>query len=591
VPDVIRRNLALFTLLAALVGGLGSSIFRWRLSHSARSLTVEELLREIEMGNSMPMIAVSQAITNKFAGPSPSLESPISLETKDQAEVFIPDKYAAAALVCETTEPVFRQVLDSYGKTWFRGTVSGPVRSIKTDSGDLLGDVTVEGSIYRCHGNETVIVGSGVKVTLPLREVGDGAIRVLVSNGWVAYPAAMADLFVSFLLMVFIPTLTLSIMKAVLDSAESDHGAAALFRHSFGYFTATTLLAGLIGTAAGYISYIAQPAGTNLRDIASVSVGNSGAVTEYEPHPILNELIGIVPTNPLAALSNPDGNKGLQVAFLAVIVGILLSVIGEERRRRASQWLKNSLALIVKDADLKWRALSDWADLLTPIGVFFISIKFGATVSYEFLWEMLTVILAIFAALALHCALLLAWTIARRNWRDWFRRGLVPGIPGLLTALATSSSYAALPGIAAVPLLADNSARRGVFDFCTTINKNGTTIYIATVASYVLFYQMHGAVNSLVLVVLVLSGLASVATAGLPFAAVFGLRMVLLASNSPGGLAWAILPIDPLVDRFVTVLNVFANLAACSEAKTDVAEKVWTRVPSQPPPSAESASA
>jgi Na+/H+-dicarboxylate symporter len=573
------------------MGGLCSLPFRWRLSHSAKSSTVEELLREIEMGNSMPVIAASQAITKQFGGPSPNLSEPILLGATDQAEVFIPDSYAAAAFVCETSDPEFLRVLGSYGKIWFRGVVSGTVRSIKTGSGELLGDVMIEGSIYRCRGMETVIAASGVRLTLPLREVGQGAVPVRMSNGWVAYPAAIADLFISFLLMVFIPTLTLSIIKAVLDSAQSDHGMAALFGYSFRYFVATTLLAGAIGTAAGYISYVIKPVGTDLRDIASVSVGNQVAVAEYEPHPILSQLIGIVPTNPLGALSNPDGNKGLQVAFLAVLVGILLSVMGEERRKRASQWLKNSLALIVKDSDLKWRALSDWADLLTPVGVFFISIKFGATVSSEFFSEMLMLILAIFAALALHGALLLVWTLVRRNWGEWFRLGLVPSIPGLLTALATSSSYAALPGIAAVPLLAENGSRRGVFDFCTTINKNGTALYIATVASYVLFYRMHGVVNSQVLVVLLLSGLASVATAGLPFAAVFGLRMVLLASNSPGALAWAILPIDPLVDRFVTVLNVFANLAACSQAKTPATAKGSMGILTQTPPRTEGVSA
>jgi hypothetical protein len=61
-----------------------------------------------------------------------------------------------------------------------------------------------------------------------LQEVRAGAMRVRVSNGWVAYPAVIAGLFIAFLLMVFIPT---------------------------------------------------------LRDIASVSVGNQVAVTEYDPHP------------------------------------------------------------------------------------------------------------------------------------------------------------------------------------------------------------------------------------------------------------------------------------------------------------------
>ena len=68
-------------------------------------------------------------------------------------------------------------------------------------------------------------------------------------------------------------------------------------------------------------------------------------------------------------------------------------------------------------------------------------------------------------------------------------------------------------------------------------------------ASYILFDRVGGTMHALVLVVLLLSSLASVATAGLPFAAVFGLRMVLLASGSAGGLAWVIIPLDPLVWR------------------------------------------
>jgi len=52
-------------------------------------------------------------------------------------------------------------------------------------------------------------------------------------------------------------------------------------------------------------------------------------------------------------------------------------------------------------------------------------------------------------------------------------------------------------------------------------------------------------VHPLAVVVLLLSGLASVATAGLQFAAVFGLRMVFLASGSAGGLAWVIMPVAP----------------------------------------------
>src|SRR3982074_1553358 len=52
--EVIRRNVALLTLLGVLVGAaVGSLLLRDRVSHSAYSLTREELLREIKIGSNM----------------------------------------------------------------------------------------------------------------------------------------------------------------------------------------------------------------------------------------------------------------------------------------------------------------------------------------------------------------------------------------------------------------------------------------------------------------------------------------------------------------------------------------------------------
>ena len=59
-------------------------------------------------------------------------------------------------------------------------------------------------------------------------------------------PGFVADLFVSFLLMVFVPTLTLSIIKAIVDSAASNAGTAGLFRYVFKYFAVSTMLASAI---------------------------------------------------------------------------------------------------------------------------------------------------------------------------------------------------------------------------------------------------------------------------------------------------------------------------------------------------------
>src|SRR5689334_10540360 len=107
---VIRNNLAVLTLLAALVGGMVSSLFRFRISHPTAPMSAEELLREIETGNGMPVIAASTAITARFSNPSIDSGGSIPLLAKDKATLFVPDKYALAAMVCETTDEQFHRV-------------------------------------------------------------------------------------------------------------------------------------------------------------------------------------------------------------------------------------------------------------------------------------------------------------------------------------------------------------------------------------------------------------------------------------------------------------------------------------------------
>lgn len=565
--ETIHRNLALFALVAALLGAAVSTLFREKVKHDDEPLAEQELLRVLELGSNVPAIAVSHDLTRRFRAGRIAPSANIKLDQRDEARLFIPDKYAVAAVNCDTRDPKFSQFNSDFLGVWFRGTMSGPPRTVHLPAHAVAGTVSFEGNVYRCEKGRIQVASTGVIVVLPLEQVGPGGISVLESRAWVTYPAAIGDMFTTFLLMIYIPTLTLSIVKAIVDSAQSERGSSGLFHYSFRFFACSTLVAGLIGSIAGYVCYKVQPDYTNLREIAAVSIGEKSSLAEFDAHPILSQFMNIIPINPLGALSNPDANKGLQVAFIAVVVGILLSVIGPTQRQRISQILKGCLALIIKDTDLKWSAISDWADLFTQVGIFFISLAFCATVSYDFIRQMGNLVLCILGAVLIHAILITFWIVISRDARGWFSDGLRPGIPGLVTALATSSSYAALPGIVGVDLLAKDSARRGIFDFCTTINKNGTTIYIATVATYVLFNQLGGLVTPMIGVVLLLSGLASVATAGLPLAAVFGLRMVLTASGAPGALAWVIVPLDPLIDRFVTVLNVFANLAACCKPK------------------------
>lgn len=118
----------------------------------------------------------------------------------------------------------------------------------------------------------------------------------------------------------------------------------------------------------------------------------------------MTQLGKIIPTNPLGALTDPTGNNGLQVAFMAVIVGMVLAALSLERRERIADYLKSALALVISDRDLKWRALSDYADWFAPVGVFFFTMTAFSTANFNLLHDLADLAVVIAIALGLHIA-------------------------------------------------------------------------------------------------------------------------------------------------------------------------------------------
>ena len=568
--EVIRKNLALLTLLAALMGAFLSVPFRDKIQHRER--LAEDFLHDVENGTPVPVVIFAKEISDSY--PQTDTPNPVfELNVGARPVLFIPDKYASAALSCGSGDPRFRQQLSEKGSTWFSGTFSSTSQLIPpVENPARQGTLTFRGSISQCDGKGVKhVLATGVTATVPVPSLTDG--KIFTSTAWVTYPSFVGDLFIGFLLMIFVPTLILSILKAIVDSAGTEDGTIQLFRKTGRYIFVSTLVAALVGVGAGYIA--SRLTAINLEELSRVSLGAESHKAEYVSHPVLKQLGEIIPSNPLGALTNPDGTKGLQIAFTAILIGLLLSVVDVSTRNKISALLRRILALVVRDNDLQWKSLSDWAEVVTPFGIFFVSLTFSGALSHDILTDAVRIITIIFFALLAHALLLFAWIVWRRDWRTWCKDGLIPGIPGILTALATSSSYAALPGITAIPLMTNDSMKRGSFDLCTALNKNGTTIYISSVAAYILFRRTHASPEE-VFLLLLLSGLASFATAGLPFAAVFGLRLVLLTTGAEAPLAWLILPIDPIIDRFVTAMNVVANLAACTDKRPPDGGSYWS---------------
>src|SRR5260221_866446 len=131
----------------------------------------------------MPVIAVSNDLTRRFAGTVAPTDLVLQLKTADRAQLFVPDKYAAAAVGCSSGDREFQRFNEEYGSVWFRGEAAAAPRIIPVGGDNFAGIVSFEGAVYRCQKGQ-LLAASGVKVELPLEQVDPGGVPVRPLLAW-----------------------------------------------------------------------------------------------------------------------------------------------------------------------------------------------------------------------------------------------------------------------------------------------------------------------------------------------------------------------------------------------------------------------
>ena len=139
----------------------------------------------------------------------------------------------------------------------------------------------------------------------------------------------------------------------------------------------------------------------------------------------------------------------------------------------------------------------------------------------------------------------------------------------LLTAFSTASSTATLPvtmECAETNAGVSKRATEFVLPLGATINMDGTALYEAAAAIFIA--QAYSVVNPEFtltfadqMVIAVTATLAAIGAAGIPEAGLVTMLIVLNAVNLPLELIGLILPVDWLLDRFRTTVNVFGDSA------------------------------
>jgi DAACS family dicarboxylate/amino acid:cation (Na+ or H+) symporter len=266
----------------------------------------------------------------------------------------------------------------------------------------------------------------------------------------------------------------------------------------------------------------------------------------------------IVPANPLYAVGASETPQMLQLMFVALIVGVAITLLPEATTAPLLRFLEAVYAVSAKIVDMVMK-LAPYAVaclLFTNVA------RFGLDLLGALSWFVLTVLLGLglhmFGVYSLSVALL-----SRISPLDFFRR--VKTV--MLTAFSTSSSNATLP--TALRVAEENlGVPREINSFVLTVgataNQNGTALYEGVTVLFLA--QLAGVDLSLgqQLMVVYLAILGGIGTAGVPSGSIPFIVLVLATVNVNPALIAVILGVDRILDMCRTTLNVVGDLTAAT---------------------------
>jgi Na+/H+-dicarboxylate symporter len=359
-------------------------------------------------------------------------------------------------------------------------------------------------------------------------------------------------IFINALKLIAVPLILASLIKGVSDlkdiSKLSKIGGRTLFTFIF-----TTVIAVSIGLVIVNIvnpgKTISEETRNQLVESYSTVVSKKieAAVVQRETGP-LQFLEDLVPSNIFSAAS--DNSNMLQVIFFAILFGIGLILIPNEKSAPVKAFFDGSNDVILK--------LIDLIMLTAPLGVFALLAALvveapNSDLFIALMWYSLSVLLGLLVMIGFYVLMVKIFT---KKSPKFFLNGIAPA---QLLAFSTSSSAATLPvtmECVEERLGVDNEVSSFVLPIGATVNMDGTSLYQAVAAVFIA--QSFGMDLSLTaqLGIIFTATLASIGSAAVPGAGMVMLVIVLAQAGIPeAGLA-LIFAVDRPLDMCRTTVNV-----------------------------------
>ncbi|NMB82575.1 MAG: dicarboxylate/amino acid:cation symporter [Ignavibacteria bacterium] len=368
----------------------------------------------------------------------------------------------------------------------------------------------------------------------------------------------LGKIFLNLLIMMVIPLVFASLSLGVAQIGDLKKlGRIGL--KTIGYFFLVTALAVTIGLILVNVikpgDYLQGETKTQLLSSYSEQASQIKEVSEKTEFGI-QTLVNIVPRNPLAAVAKPNPEM-LALIFVSLMIGIALTMIDKAKAEPLIKLLAgiNDVTIVIINIAMK----------LAPFGVaaliFSVTSRFGFELLVALGMYMVTVLSGL-TILLFGIYSILIKIFAKYNPLLFFKK--VQTV--MMTAFSTSSSSATLPttiSVAQTNLGIPQQITGFVLPLGATMNMNGTALFEGVTVLFLA--QVFGVELSLgvQLIVILMSVLTAIGTAGVPSGSIPLLAIVLAMVHVPVEGIAIILGADRLLDMCRTVLNVTGDIT-CS---------------------------
>jgi Na+/H+-dicarboxylate symporter len=372
----------------------------------------------------------------------------------------------------------------------------------------------------------------------------------------------LGDAFVNLLVMIVVPL----VMASLIVGTASLGNLRKLGRIGFktvAFYLLATALAVALGLIAAKtfnpgIGLDEEVKARMLTDFAGVTAEQ---VERLRDKPSLGDfLLKIIPRNPFRAMVETNF---LQIIFFAILFGISLTILTEERRKPVLDFLNgvNDAMIVLVKIVMK----------VAPIGVFALIAAVAAQFGYGVLVTLLKYVVITIGAMAVFTVIFYPISLRLSGMSPWFF--LKKYYEVFVFAFSTSSSNATLPlnlQVTEEDLGVSNEVASFVLPLGATVNMNGTAIYQGVSAVFIA--QVFGitlGVTDLLTVVLTAT-LASIGAAGVPGIGMVTLTIVLTQIGIPlEGIA-LVVGVERILDMSRTAVNVTGDtVCAIWVAKTE----------------------